>query len=184
MTILPDFKTHVTSHELSTGKSVIRSTTPGSWVPLGQGKMRTNIIYSTSEFPPCLRDESDIASHEKFMDENKVGIVSPNGTLFGMIDLAPGFHAPLHRTQSLDYAAVIEGSVELHLDSGERTVLARGDVVVQRSTVHSWKNPSETDWARLMIITQECQPGSIGGHTLGKGAQLEVDGLFSDEQMS
>lgn len=58
----------------------------------------------------------------------------------------------MHRTVSLDYGVVLEGEVELHLDSGEKRRLLRGDIFVQRGTAHQWKNPSETDPARLLLV--------------------------------
>ncbi|MFF4117659.1 cupin domain-containing protein [Streptomyces sp. NPDC001714] len=52
-------------------------------------------------------------------------------------------HFWFHRTDSLDYALVLEGEIWLLLDEGE--VLARaGDVIVQRGTSHSWSNRSDT----------------------------------------
>ena len=40
----------------------------------------------------------------------------------------------MHRTQSLDFGVVLEGEIELVLDSGETRLLKRGDVAVQRGT--------------------------------------------------
>ncbi|RBR22531.1 hypothetical protein FVER53590_25055 [Fusarium verticillioides] len=38
----------------------------------------------------------------------------------------------MHRTLSIDYGVVIEGEMELVLDSGENRAMKRGDVAVQR----------------------------------------------------
>ena len=46
----------------------------------------------------------------------------------------------MHRTVSLDYGVVLEGEVELVLDSGETRLMKRGDVSVQRGTNHAWRN--------------------------------------------
>ena len=46
----------------------------------------------------------------------------------------------MHRTMSLDYGVVLQGEVELLLDSGEVRLLAAGDVAVQRGTMHAWRN--------------------------------------------
>ena len=44
-----------------------------------------------------------------------------------------------HRTDSIDYAVVMSGEVEMVLD--ETTVhLKAGDVLVQRGTIHNWVN--------------------------------------------
>jgi hypothetical protein len=48
----------------------------------------------------------------------------------------------MHRTQSIDYATVIAGEVWLRLDGGEEVLLHPGDCVVQRATMHAWRNKS------------------------------------------
>ncbi|MBL1119478.1 cupin domain-containing protein [Streptomyces sp. 110] len=53
----------------------------------------------------------------------------------------PGGSAFVHRTDSLDYAYVIDGEVYSVLDDGE-TLLRAGDVLVQRGTSHAWDNRS------------------------------------------
>jgi mannose-6-phosphate isomerase-like protein (cupin superfamily) len=50
-------------------------------------------------------------------------------------------HPLMHRTQTLDYAIVLEGELTLVVDQGETTLRA-GDIVVQRGTSHAWANRS------------------------------------------
>jgi len=50
-------------------------------------------------------------------------------------------HFWFHKTDSIDYAVVLEGEVWLLLDDDE-ALLRAGDVVVQRGTSHSWANRS------------------------------------------
>ena len=145
-------------------------------VLISGGKIKSNMIYSTDQFPPKLSNEEDIKSHVEFLRTKKVGITNPGGTLFACIDFAPGLTAPLHRTESIDYAVVLEGEVELTLDSGETRLLKRGTALVQRATNHAWRNTSETEWARLVIITQEAKPpvihGKVLGHEMGEAQDL------------
>ena len=140
------------------------------------GKINSSMIYSTDQFPPNLDNEEDIKRHVEFLRTKKVGITNPGGTLFAFIDFAPGLNAPLHRTESVDYAVVLEGEVELTLDSGETRVLKRGTALVQRATSHGWRNTSETEWARLVMITQEAKPpvidGKVLGHEMGEAQDL------------
>ena len=58
----------------------------------------------------------------------------------------------MHRTMSLDYGVVLQGEVELLLDSGEVRLLAAGDVAVQRGTMHAWRNSSDPVVARMLFV--------------------------------
>lgn len=51
------------------------------------------------------------------------------------VDIGPGITSPMHRTVSLDYGIVIEGEIELLLDSGEKRQMLPGDICVQRGTM-------------------------------------------------
>jgi hypothetical protein len=53
----------------------------------------------------------------------------------------PGMHA----TRTIDVGLVLDGSVELELDSGEVRTLAAGDWYVQNGTRHRWRNRSGSD---------------------------------------
>jgi quercetin dioxygenase-like cupin family protein len=72
----------------------------------------------------------------------------------------------MHRSHSIDYGLVIEGFVDMQLDSGEIKHLGVGDVVVQRGTNHLWINPSATERARMAFILIEAKPVVIGGRAL------------------
>ena len=53
----------------------------------------------------------------------------------------PGEHPGMHRTESVDYAIMLEGELVAIMDTGE-TVLRAGDVLIQRGTRHAWANRS------------------------------------------
>lgn len=72
----------------------------------------------------------------------------------------------MHRTLSIDYATVIEGSIELILESGENRVLVAGDTVVQRGTMHQWKNASQTEWARMSVVMMPIEDFVVNGKKL------------------
>jgi quercetin dioxygenase-like cupin family protein len=61
---------------------------------------------------------------------------------------------------------VIEGEIELILDSGERRKMIAGDIAIQRGTMHAWRNMSDTNWARMLYILQPSKPLQIGGEKL------------------
>ena len=50
-------------------------------------------------------------------------------------------HPLMHRTETVDYAVVLEGEITLLLDDTEAHLKA-GDVVIQRGTNHAWSNRS------------------------------------------
>ena len=97
-----------------------------------------------------------------------------------MTDFAPGVETPFHRTLSLDHAVLLEGSIEITLDSGESRLLRRGDVVVQRATMHKWRNVSQTQSARLIyFIVDVAQPVLAGGEELKKDMSI-MKGEYAD----
>jgi len=165
---LPETKTYITGHNESTGKAIIESTRPAAWQAFQNRLMGFNVIYTTSEFPASLSNNKDLAAHDELLASGKLGLVNPQGTVCRMVDFAPGNEPIMHRTQSLDYGIVLEGEVEMELDSGEKKLLKRGDVAVQRATMHAWRNASKTEWCRMIFILQDCQPLVIGGQKLGE----------------
>jgi mannose-6-phosphate isomerase-like protein (cupin superfamily) len=62
-----------------------------------------------------------------------------------------GRHPLMHRTETIDYAVVLEGQMTLVMDDRE-IVLNTGDVVVQRGTNHAWSNRSSTRVRMLYIL--------------------------------
>ncbi len=58
---------------------------------------------------------------------------------FGLCAIEPGVAPRNHRTESLDYAVVISGEIDMELDDSV-VHLKAGDVLVQRGTIHNWVN--------------------------------------------
>lgn len=144
--------------------------------------MTTGSWDSMSSTPPpnsqaSLNDNADITKHDDLTASNKLGLVRPGGTVCRIVDFAPGFDCMMHRTQSLDYGVVLEGSIELLLDSDESQLMHRGDVAVQRATMHAWRNPSKTEWARMLFVLQDCQKLVVSGQDLKEDLGRGVVGL-------
>jgi quercetin dioxygenase-like cupin family protein len=125
------------------------------------------LAYTTKEFPVNLNQERDIEDYKLFL-ESPPGLVASNGTVLRFVDAPPDSLSPMHRTVSLDYGVVIEGEMELVLDSGEVKQMKRGDVAIQRATMHAWRNPSKTEWARMMYVLQGSKAVSVDGKELGE----------------
>jgi mannose-6-phosphate isomerase-like protein (cupin superfamily) len=63
----------------------------------------------------------------------------------------------MHRTPTLDYGIVIEGSITLVLDDGE-VHLSAGDVVVQRGANHGWSNRSGRNCRMAFVMIDAVLP--------------------------
>lgn len=125
------------------------------------------LTYTTSQTPADISDKADIAAYSEYLS-NPPGVVVPGGSVCRIVDICPGGDSPMHRTVSIDYGVVLEGEIELVLDSGESRVMRRGDVSVQRGTNHMWRNRSKTEWGRMLYVLQEARPVEIGGKKLGE----------------
>ena len=78
-----------------------------------------------------------------------------------------GGASPMHLTKSVDYAIVMEGELEMHLDDGSCTVLRQGilrnrrtpcklinisgDIVIQRGTNHKWLKVKDGKSVKILI---------------------------------
>jgi quercetin dioxygenase-like cupin family protein len=61
----------------------------------------------------------------------------PTGIIFGVTNISPDGHAPMHRTTSADYCVVLEGEIVVGLDSGEKKMVRKGDFILQRERIMS-----------------------------------------------
>jgi quercetin dioxygenase-like cupin family protein len=102
-------------------------------------------VWSTPSTPAPV----DAVEPEPAQPGNELG-PPPGGTRVRMVVMPPGTRSPMHRTETVDYGIVLEGSVVLVLDDAERA-LAPGDVVIQRGTDHAWENRSDAD-ARVVFV--------------------------------
>lgn len=154
---LPEVYRYITTHDDS-GKAIISTTIPetSSWTAAGPDA-QFFLGYCTTNFPVELSSDEDIPKYKSFL-EAPPGLVVHGGTVLRYVDMKPGLLSPMHRTTSLDYGVVLEGEVELVLDSGETRLLKRGDSAVQRGTNHAWRNTSRTEWARMLYVLTEAQP--------------------------
>jgi quercetin dioxygenase-like cupin family protein len=80
--------------------------------------------------------------------------------------MLPGKSSPMHRTNSLDYGIVISGQLELELDDGVKTLLGPGDIVIQRGTMHLWRNPSDSENCRIVFVLTEATAVEVDGEPL------------------
>ncbi|ODM17633.1 hypothetical protein SI65_07308 [Aspergillus cristatus] len=170
---LPKPTRFITGHN-SDAKSIVHTEDAATWTNLGD-EMGFFVPYTTSQFPVDMNNERDIAQNKEVTSSGKLGLVNPGGTVCRYVDFAPGNKPVMHQTVSLDYGIVLEGEVEMILDSGEKKLLKRGDVAIQRGTMHAWKNPSETEWARLLFVLQASENVVIDGKALEEDIPSEAN---------
>lgn len=116
----------------------------------------STVIWATDRQTPDLGVLNDISA-----DVTQTTV--PNGTVFRISRLAPGVTPRTHRTESLDYAIVLAGSVDMELDDGEIVHLKTGDVVVQRGTVHNWVNTGTEDCVMAYVLIAASLPEGLEG---------------------
>lgn len=125
--------------------------------------------YTLSAFPAPLTEGKDLIDYKASVARSKQsGLVNKEGIVMRYVDYPPGSKSPMHRTVSLDYGFVLEGELECRLDSGESRIMRRGDVAVQRGTMHQWINRSDTQWARMVYILIAATPVRVDGSSLGE----------------
>ncbi len=115
------------------------------------------MIWSTEGFPVNNDGDEDTSVRQ-------LGTTLSNGTVFRVVRYEPGVTPRRHRTDSVDYAVVISGTIDMELD-GDTVTLKAGDVLVQRGTVHNWVNRSnEACIIAFVLVTGK--PVTAGGKTL------------------
>ena len=62
-----------------------------------------------------------------------------DGTVFRLVRYGPGVAPRNHRTETIDYAIVLSGEIEMDVE-GALVRLRAGDVLVQQNTMHNWVN--------------------------------------------
>ena len=90
------------------------------------------MVWTTESFPVSNTGDADEGLR-------KVGTTLKNGTVFRVVEFAPGVAPRNHRTDSIDYAVVVSGEIDMELDDSVAHLKA-GDVLVQRGTIHNWVN--------------------------------------------
>jgi len=84
--------------------------------------------------------------------------------VFRVVSFGPGVSPRNHRTDSIDYAVVISGEIDMELDIGS-VHLTAGDVLVQRGTIHNWVNKSKEPCVIAFSLIA-AKPAEAGGKML------------------
>ena len=116
------------------------------------------MVWSTGEFP------TDNASRQDGGARNVAG-TDPKGTVFRVVEYGPGVAPRNHRTESIDYAVVMSGEIDMEID-GAQVHLRAGDVLVQRGTVHNWINRGTVPCVIAFVLVA-ARPVASGDKLLG-----------------
>ncbi|HUC51281.1 MAG TPA: cupin domain-containing protein [Xanthobacteraceae bacterium] len=154
----------VTGHNGKNVAKVIREGAAANTKTPREGVAST-LMWCTDAMP------ADIAVGEDAEDMGAriLGTAPPeNGSRFIVMEFAPGITSEMHRTETIDYIAVLDGEIDMEMDDSTVTLRA-GDVMVQRGTNHAWVNRSDAP-ARLAIVLLDAKPLGIG-HPRVRGQQ-------------
>jgi hypothetical protein len=116
------------------------------------------VVWSTKGFP---------VDNDGYLDPTSAAFKTTveDGTVFRIVRYQPGVAPRNHRTDSIDYAVVISGSIDMELDNGVVVKLKAGDVLVQRGTIHNWVNRG-TDDCIIAFVLVSAKPVTAAGKPL------------------
>lgn len=164
---LPKIYRYITAHN-GEGKAVFsKAFDEESRMKANDDGIAFALSFTTKGFPVDMDNDKDLDVYGDYLKEAP-GLVVSGGTVLRHVDIPPETACTMHRTVSLDYGCVLEGEVDLLLDSGEKRTMKRGDVAIQRGTMHQWINNSKTDWTRMLFVLQESKPLKVAGETVGE----------------
>jgi quercetin dioxygenase-like cupin family protein len=116
------------------------------------------VVWSTKGFP---------VDNDGFRDPTTASFKTTveGGTVFRVVRYQPGVTPRNHRTDSIDYAVVISGAIDMELDDGVTVNLRAGDVLVQRGTIHNWVNRGTEDCVIAFVLIS-AKPVTAANKTL------------------
>ena len=116
------------------------------------------VVWTSQGFPVDNTGEADDGLRE-------TGTTLDNGTVFRILELQPDNIPRVHRTDSIDYAVIMSGEIDMELETGDITHLKAGDVIVQRGTVHNWINRGPEPCVIAFVLIA-AKPVEAGGKVL------------------
>ncbi len=146
----------VTGHDAN-GRAVVKIDEVSKNLVSGRPGATACVVWTTESFPVNNTGDADHG-------QRRVGTTLNNGTVFRVVEFAPGVAPRVHRTDSIDYAVVMSGEIDMELDDSV-VHLKAGDVLVQRGTIHNWVNRG-TEACVIAFILIDAKPVEVGGKVL------------------
>ncbi|KAL0936418.1 cupin [Colletotrichum truncatum] len=154
---------HITTHDAN-GRAVFSDAFPVEVTPDPFPNMFFHTCFTTSEAPINMDGEKDLGAYAKNHPRMPT-LHLPSGSVLRVVDFGPHTEPMMHRTESLDYGIVLKGEVECYLDDGAKRTLKAGDIMIQRGTMHGWKNATD-EWARVVFCLQPADPVNVNGQLM------------------
>jgi quercetin dioxygenase-like cupin family protein len=154
----PNIRRVVTGHD-DQGRAIVKIDEVCTGFKEGRPNGYVCNIWTTDTHPADNSGQADNGQRE-----GKFTMIE-NGTVFRILDFRPGVQQRIHRTDTIDYIVVMSGEIDMELESGEEVHLKKGDVMVQRGTVHNWINRG-TESCVMAVILIHANPVQAGSKTL------------------
>jgi len=146
----------VTGHDAK-GRAVVKIEEVSKNIVSTRPGQTACVVWTTESFPVNNTGDADEGLR-------KVGTTLKNGTVFRVVEFAPGVAPRNHRTDSIDYAVVVSGEIDMEFDDSV-VHLKAGDVLVQRGTIHNWVNRG-TQPCVMAFILIDAKPVEVDGKVL------------------
>jgi quercetin dioxygenase-like cupin family protein len=146
----------VTGHDAS-GRAIVTIDEVSRNVVSPRPGVSACVAWTSEGFPVDNDGEADEAARQ-------TGTTHADGTVVRVIEFAPGNAPRNHRTDSIDYAIIMSGEIDMDLD-GTNVHLTAGDVIVQRGTIHNWINRG-TEPCVIGFVLIAAHPAIAGGKAL------------------
>jgi mannose-6-phosphate isomerase-like protein (cupin superfamily) len=150
------FRRIVTGHDAN-GRAIVKIDEIAKNVVSPRPLAEASVVWTTQGFP---------VNNDGHEDESlrKTGTTLEGGTVFRILKLEPGNSPRMHRTDSIDYAVVMSGEIDMELDDTS-VHLKAGDVLVQRGTIHNWANRGKEPCVIAFVLIA-AKPATAGGKVL------------------
>ncbi|KAI0815010.1 hypothetical protein BC629DRAFT_1588686 [Irpex lacteus] len=161
MAELPPIRRIVTAHD-EQGVAIVQSDEHFELKPMAAFPGAKSLPIWTSDGVPA-KDNNDPADGVTRPVTGAFGVVASRSTFCNYTELAPGAAVAWHRTPSLDHNILISGKLILMMEDGSEYLLEKpGDVVIQKGTMHAWRNPGP-EVARWACVLVDAEPAVVNG---------------------
>lgn len=131
---------------------VLQDTKPTKVLACPEGTAHLGELWATPSAPAIntytFEKDDSVLGEESF--------TTATGSNLRMTYFEPNTVCGMHRTSSVDYNIIMDGEVYLQVPDGKggikETLCKRGDVVIQRGTLHAWRAGSEgARWISVLV---------------------------------